>query len=570
MKNKLITISIVLLVFIISTITVSIILINSNNYLKSFNIISVENISTKYKIKFEKVKAAKYYDVIIYNDASEIFYNETFTTNNIEIDLKNINYNDTYRLVIFAIDKNNDSITVNNPYEFTYQNPTISKENSLILIDNKDYVLDINGNINAKEFIIVISDGTYIIKKEKLKSNKYTISSQLFTNSKQKLNVSIYDGINKINEIDLYNNLSPISDLKITTPSNDITLDYDDVVVNYEGGTNATKFVMELYKGTYLLKEQEIEGKKFIISSEFFDKSEKYTIKLKAYYKDFISYTKEASITFTMNEKDTLKPAFINQNYKYVEINSQLVINNPNNDGTIYYTLDGSDPNENGTEYKEPINVDKNIILKTIVKAPKKNNSIVREYNINIGTKKEYRVYLSPSNQSGNIGVKSVGYTNEAAEMNDLTDYIETILKENGVKVYRNNPNGNINLWTADSRFYNVDLHLAIHSNASTDHTASGIETWVNEPSCAAYDLANIIQNDLWNIYYNKEDITKNRGVKYANNSLGEVNTRFVPLGILVEVAHHDYLEDASWIMTNKKLIGNTIANSILKYFDII
>lgn len=570
MKNKLITISIVLLVFIISTITVSIILINSNSYLKSFNIINVENVSTKYKIKFEKVKAAKYYDIVIYNDASEIFYSETFTTNNIEIDLKNINYNDTYRLVVFAVDKNNDSITVNNPYEFTYQNPTINKENSLVLIDNKDYILNIDGNINSKEFIIVISDGSYILKKEKLTSNEYTIPYQLFTGSKQKLTVSIYDGAIKINEIDLYNNLSPISDLKIITPSNDVMLDYDDVVVNYEGGNNATRYVLELYKGNYLLKEKEIEGQKFIISSEFFDKSEKYTIKLKAYYKDFTSYTKEASITFMMNEKDTLKPAFISQNYKYLEVNSQLVINNPNNDGEIYYTLDGTDPNENGILYTEPISILDDVTLKTVVKAPKKNNSVVREYNVTIGTKKEYRVYLSPSNQSGNIGIKSVGYTNEADEMNDLSDYIETVLKENGVKVYRNNPNGNINLWTADSRFYNVDLHLAVHSNASSDHTASGIETWVNEPSCAAYDLANIIQDDLWSIYYNKEDITKNRGVKYANNSLGEVNTRFVPLGILVEVAHHDYLEDASWIMTNKKLIGTTIANSILKYFGII
>ena len=70
--------------------------------------------------------------------------------------------------------------------------------------------------------------------------------------------------------------------------------------------------------------------------------------------------------------------------------------------------------------------------------------------------------------------------------------------------------------------------------------------------------------------HIDKDNPTKNRGVKYANGSLGEVNTRFVPLGVLLEIAHHDNLEDASWIMTNKKLIGETIANSILKYFGII
>ena len=59
---------------------------------------------------------------------------------------------------------------------------------------------------------------------------------------------------------------------------------------------------------------------------------------------------------------------------------------------------------------------------------------------------------------------------------------------------------------------------------------------------------------------YDKEN--GNRGVKYSNGALGE--TRMPKFGILVEVAHHDYLEDAKWIMDNKELIGNTIADSCL------
>ena len=75
-----------------------------------------------------------------------------------------------------------------------------------------------------------------------------------------------------------------------------------------------------------------------------------------------------------------------------------------------------------------------------------------------------------------------------------------------------------------------------------------------------------MIQRYLLNIYYDKEN--GNRGVKYSNGALGE--TRMPKFGILVEVAHHDYEEDAKWIMDNKELIGKTIADSILKYFGII
>ena len=53
------------------------------------------------------------------------------------------------------------------------------------------------------------------------------------------------------------------------------------------------------------------------------------------------------------------------------------------------------------------------------------------------------------------------------------------------------------------------------------------------------------------NIYYNKDDEKANRGVKYANGALGEANDMYFPFGLLVEVAHHDYKEDALWIMRN-------------------
>lgn len=567
MKRTIIAIVASVLTFIIATFTVSIIILNGDKILKNFSIISVDNISTKYTVKFEKVKAAKNYDIIIYNENNSIFYNKNVNTTKETIDLKNIKYNQKYKLVVFAYDKLGDSISVNNPYTFTYTEPTFSGDNNLVLTNNEDYKLLIDGDLTKKDYKITINDGNYTIKEDKIKNNEYIISSKLFTDLEQKLDVKLYEGLNVINDITLYSNISPITDLKIDTPTDGSVLDYNDIAFNYSGGENADKYILQIYKGKSLIKEQTIRKSRCVISSNFFNKAEDYIIKINALYKDYANYSKSALVNFRMNEKDTLKPAYINKYYKYVLAGTPIELSNPNSDGTIYYTIDGSDPVINGLKYESPIIANGNMTLKTVIKEDKKNNSIISSYDINIGSKEEYRVYLSPSNQNGNEGVSSVGYTNEMKEMNDLTNYIQNKLKEYNVKVYRNNSNGNINLWNSESKYYNCDLHLAIHSNASNSHSVYGIETWINEQSSSTYSLANIIQNDLMSIYYKEEG---NRGVKYANGSLGEVNDSYVPWGILVEVAHHDYLDDAKWIMVNKKLIGDTIANSILKYFGII
>ena len=241
-----------------------------------------------------------------------------------------------------------------------------------------------------------------------------------------------------------------------------------------------------------------------------------------------------------------------------------------NNDkiAKIYYTTDGTEPNESSTLYNNEITINNDTLIKAIAIEEKKNNSSISEFNFKTGNKNTYKVYLSASNQNNNLGVSEVGYTNEKKEMNDLTNYIEKRLNSYGVKTYRNEF-GDINRWTQDSTYLGVDLHLAIHSNASEEHKSYGIETWVHNETSNTYSLAQNLQNNLFNIYYNKEDELANRGVKYANGSLAEVNPSYTPCGILIEVAHHDYLNDAKWIMENKEKIGNNIADTILEYWQI-
>ena len=567
-KLKIRTILIALITLLIGSLATSYSIVNSDDFLKSFKITNLTNINTKYHLEYEKTTNATVYEVIIYDESSEIIFNEKTTENIVEFDLNNLRYDEKYKLVIYAYDKNGESISVKNPYEFTYTEPSFNKDNNLVLDNNEDYTLYIDGELNKdnKNYQIGLYDNNILIYKEEIKDNEYIIKQKYFNGLTQTLTAKLFDNDTEINSITLYSNTSPISDITIVSPQNDALLDYQDVPLTFTGGDNATEYILEIFKDDILIKEVSLNQNRAIISSEFFVKDNNYTFKIKAKYLDYESYSKEATVSFKMKEKETLLPVYINKDSNYIKENSYITLNNPNNKGTIYYTLDGTDPNETSLVYENPILIKENTTIKTIIKEDKSYDSPVSTYNLNIGNKTDYKVYLSPSNQDGNPGVKSVGYTNEEKEMNDLSNYIEKRLKDYNIKVYRNNPNGNINLWVADSRYYGADLHIAIHSNASTNHTSKGVETWINDQTSDTYSLANMIQSDLMNIYYDKEN--GNRGVKYSNGALGE--TRMPKFGILVEVAHHDYLEDAKWIMDNKELIGNTIADSILKYFGII
>lgn len=567
-KLKIRTILIALITLLIGSLATSYSIVNSDDFLKSFKITNLTNVNTKYHLEYEKTTNATVYEVIIYDESSEIIFNEKTTENVVDFDLNNLRYDEKYKLVIYAYDKNGESISVKNPYEFTYTEPSFSKDNNLVLDNNEDYTLYIDGELNKdnKNYQIGLYDNNILIYKEEIKDNEYIIKQKYFNGLTQTLTVKLFDNDTEINSITLYSNTSPISDITIVSPQNDALLDYQDVPLTFTGGDNATEYILEIFKDDILIKEVSLNQNRAIISSEFFVKDNNYTFKIKAKYLDYESYSKEATVSFKMKEKETLLPVYINKDSNYIKENSYITLNNPNSKGTIYYTLDGTDPNETSLIYENPILIKENTTIKTIIKEDKSYDSPVSTYNLNIGNKTDYKVYLSPSNQDGNLGVKSVGYTNEEKEMNDLSNYIEKRLKDYNIKVYRNNPNGNINLWVADSRYYGADLHIAIHSNASTSHTSKGIETWINDQTSDTYSLANMIQSDLINIYYDKEN--GNRGVKYSNGALGE--TRMPKFGILVEVAHHDYLEDAKWIMHNKELIGNTIADSILKYFGII
>ena len=568
MKKIICTIFSILVLFIVATFVIAFFILNNGSFLTKFDFKSVTNTGLNFYVYFDKVKAAINYDVIVYDSENNIIYKNNIKDTSTTIEFDSLNFNEAYKIIVIANDKEGNKKSINEPYTFLWDELTFSESNLVVMDNENDYIVYFAGDYKKKDYKLNIKEKDTLVESVDINNEEYIIKNEYFKDISTYFTLEIVDNNVTISTLKIFNLMTPISDINFVTPNEGDMLDYNDVALTFDGGDNASNYLLELYRGKELIRRKEIKDKNVILSNNLFEKSASYKVKITASYLDYIDYSKTAELDFSINPKETLKPVYTNYNDQLIKSGTKIKLLTPDKKAKIYYTTDGSDPVNNGIEYKEEIEIKNNTTIKAVAKEDKKNDSVVSTFDFKIGTKNQYKIYLSASNQYNNLGVNEVGYTNEKKEMNDLTNYIEKRLESFGVITYRNEF-GDINRWTADSTYLGVDLHLAIHSNASEDHLAYGIETWIHDQTSNTYSLAQNIQGELMNIYYNNEDELANRGVKYASGSLAEVNPAYTPCGILLEVAHHDYKDDAKWIMENKEKIGNTIADAILEYFQI-
>ena len=169
-------------------------------------------------------------------------------------------------------------------------------------------------------------------------------------------------------------------------------------------------------------------------------------------------------------------------------------------------------------------------------------------------------LWLSPSNQINNIGYGE--YRSEKERMNEVADVVEPILKKQGIKVYRNDPEKSIKEYTEEANKLGVDLYFAIHSNAFRGESR-GTEVWCHRKGGEGERFANRILDELTKIYKGP-----NRGVKEGYNRFGDrpMWEPYAPkaASCLVEIAFHDNKEDATWIMDNIEPIGQALARAVL------
>ena len=181
-------------------------------------------------------------------------------------------------------------------------------------------------------------------------------------------------------------------------------------------------------------------------------------------------------------------------------------------------------------------------------------------------------VYLSPSRQTKNLGVKRAGYSSEKVEMNKLAKILEEKLIEKGIRVYRAEQKVDLSERVKESNRLGADIYLALHSNASTsgypkEGKARGIQSYISSPNSTMLNFAKIVQEELMSIYNGP---TNRSGVKYGTETkmMFEIDEKNVNNGILLEIGFHDNYDDAYWIINNLDKIADAIASGILKYFE--
>ncbi|MBQ4569822.1 MAG: N-acetylmuramoyl-L-alanine amidase [Ruminococcus sp.] len=172
-------------------------------------------------------------------------------------------------------------------------------------------------------------------------------------------------------------------------------------------------------------------------------------------------------------------------------------------------------------------------------------------------------VYLSPSLQESN---PYVGGGNEEYYMNLVADAMEPYLRASGINFVRNDPQDSLSKTIADSNAGNYDLHLAIHSNASSADragNATGVQVYYYPSSSRGERFANVIADNYKGLYYDPSKVTT-----IPTTSLAEVRRTKAP-AVLVETAFHDNPNDAQWIRENIDGIARNLSKSIADYLGV-
>ena len=172
------------------------------------------------------------------------------------------------------------------------------------------------------------------------------------------------------------------------------------------------------------------------------------------------------------------------------------------------------------------------------------------------------KIYLSPSTQESNL---FVGGVTEEVNSNAVCDILQKALSEKyGFEIRRNRPDMNLTQMINDSNNFNPDIHVAIHSNAGGGRGCEVYYYRVDGKVSNSQQLSQYIYNELSPLTPSSD-----RGLKDGRAAnLGEI-VRTTACATLVEMAFHDNVEDAAWMLSNRQACSTALEKGICKYFGV-
>ena len=174
------------------------------------------------------------------------------------------------------------------------------------------------------------------------------------------------------------------------------------------------------------------------------------------------------------------------------------------------------------------------------------------------------KIYLSPSNQDGNM--YAYGNTTECEQCNRIADAAKNALERCGFEVKKAPKGQEMKTSISESNKWGADLHIPIHTNATTNSgtgTAVGTVVFVYNTAAANMALAEPIYSAV-------QDVTPG-GTDYGvreNPELAELNSTSA-VAVYIEVDFHDNPTVAKWLVENTAAVGEAIAKGVCEGYGV-
>lgn len=171
------------------------------------------------------------------------------------------------------------------------------------------------------------------------------------------------------------------------------------------------------------------------------------------------------------------------------------------------------------------------------------------------------KIYISPSNQQGNI--YAVGSTNEKEQCHKIARACVDYLKKSGFSV-KCTYNDDMYARVRESNAFGADMHIAIHTNATAAHKTTG------GTQILLYDLTGERKKAGQAVFKRLAPLTPGASAErlIAKPDFYEVNSA-KGMTIYCECEFHDTKQGAEFIIANTKAIGEAIAKGVCDYYGV-
>ncbi len=171
------------------------------------------------------------------------------------------------------------------------------------------------------------------------------------------------------------------------------------------------------------------------------------------------------------------------------------------------------------------------------------------------------RIYISPSNQVGNI--YATGGTNEKEQCHKIAMACFEYLERKGFIV---KCTYNLDMYerVKESNYFGADLHIAIHTNATAKHNVTG------GTQILLYNLSGEREKVGQAVFNRLAPLTPGKSAErlVEKPDFYEINSA-KGITVYCECEFHDTKEGSDFIRKNTKKIGEAIAKGICDYYKI-